>query len=191
MDKRVLILVTETGWYWYWHEDGRLWDVMAQYPRRQPSSYSPPWEPEISPDISMYCMCRMHSSCIWIWLLQQLQFSVLAVLAVAMPTPHSLARTWSDRQIDGVFPMHHIYEITVIEGNTPSSTLLHEYKFPWFEWWMTWREGKQQNPQRGFQEPSSDWPSPDSALIWYKTSLPIMWPKATPERHKKIRDTKT
>jgi hypothetical protein len=45
---------------WWWPDDGGstdLWNVgkliavyMALHPRRQPSSYSPPWEPQITPN---------------------------------------------------------------------------------------------------------------------------------------------
>jgi hypothetical protein len=37
------------GSKYLWNADKRLPDYTAQQPRKQPSTYSPPWEPEISP----------------------------------------------------------------------------------------------------------------------------------------------
>jgi hypothetical protein len=39
-----------------WNVGQLLPDHMAQHPRRQSSSYSLPWEPEISPSSAVLCM---------------------------------------------------------------------------------------------------------------------------------------
>jgi hypothetical protein len=55
-----------------WNVGKFLPDNMAQRPRRQPSSYSSPWEPEISPNYEMF----IHINCLSPYFDKYLQWSI-------------------------------------------------------------------------------------------------------------------
>jgi hypothetical protein len=68
-----------------WNVSKFLPDFTAQEPRRQPSSYSPPWEPEISQgnkfSVIMHCFSVLPQATF-------VQFSVSVFLPFCIYTPH-------------------------------------------------------------------------------------------------------